>query len=198
MSNRSDNFNRADTTNNINGPSDAGSSWSQLSGTWGISSNQAYKSSTGSQEICVLEANAAVVTLQVTLSFLTGGATDLGAVVRVSDNSNYILAVYNHATSTVAFYTNIAGSFTQLNSASPVAYAQGDVMVVDADAGDNLTMKKNGATVLTATSSFNNTATKHGLRMNGDPAASIGWDDFSITDNTVVAASAILMGQALL
>jgi hypothetical protein len=94
VSNRTDNFDRADTTNNIGTPSDAGSAWTQSQGTWGIASNAGYESSAaGAQNIAQLEASLADVDVQVTLSNVSAGA-DAGPVARFADTSNYLLWIY--------------------------------------------------------------------------------------------------------
>src|SRR5688500_3275217 len=111
MTNRTDNFNRADTTNGIGTPSDAGSAWSQLSGTWGISSNRAYESANTGQAVCVLEASASNVEVQVTLVTLN---VDPGLIARAADDSNYILLAVG--TNGFLLYKKVSGSFTQLDS----------------------------------------------------------------------------------
>jgi len=180
LANRADNFNRADTSgNNIGTPSDGGSAWiNTLSGSWDIGSNQAKETSGTGQVICVLEASTALATVQATATNLGSNA---GLVLCVSDDNNYIVGVFAPGFS-MAVYKRVAGSFTQLGSTYGGSISNGDVFALERDASDNIAFKQNGVSRVTATDSFNNTATKHGLRANSD--TSVRFDDFSITDNS--------------
>lgn len=194
MSNRADNFNRSDTTNNIGTPSDGGSAWSQLSGAWGISSNQGYESGAGVQRVCALDASSAVVTVQVTMA---SKGSDAGINWRAADSTNYILGAYTPVSSAMRIYKDVAGSFTQLGVATGLTLADGDVIKGTVDASNAHTFYLNGvAKVGPVTDSAGSTNTKHGIRANADSAAR--FDDFSITDDGggggTIARRLMLMG----
>ncbi len=169
---RSDNFNRGDTTNAIGTPSDGGSAWSQLSGTWGISSNQGYNSSGGSQEICVLESSQSNVSVEAVCS---PNAGSMGLVIRCTDNTNYFVLIVTG--SGIELWMNDDG-FTQLD-AFVGTVNNGDTIRVDATSGNVITGYQNDVQRVTATNSFNSTATLHGMRCHSTTAPR--FDDFSIT-----------------
>lgn len=170
--NRSDDFNRADSTSSLGSPSDGGSAWSALAGTWGINTNRGYSPS-GGQAVAVLEASAADVRLEAVIQ--TAGS-DYGLVVRASDNSNYWLLAIT-ATNFV-LYRKEAGSFTNETS-GPAATVNGDTVRFEAN-GTSLKGYLNGVEKLSFTSSFNQSATQHGIRSNTD--AVVRFDDLTITD----------------
>jgi len=179
VTSRSDNFNRADTTNAIGTPSDGGSAWSVQSGTWGIASNRGYTSAASTQGTCVLEASSAVVTVQATLATVGGNP---GLVVRASDDNNYIVGVYATGLGPgMAVYKRVASNFIQLGSTYVGTVSANDVMVLDVDASNNIAWKQNGTSRVTAADSHNSTATKHGIRAHEDTTSR--FEDFSITDN---------------
>jgi hypothetical protein len=192
VSNRTDNFDRADTTNNIGTPSDAGSAWTQSQGTWGIASNAGYESSAaGAQNIAQLEASLADVDVQVTLSNVSAGA-DAGPVARFADTSNYLLWIYTIGSSGLRMFKVVAGSFTQLGSTASYTAANGDVLKFTVN-GSTLNGYVNGALkVGPQTESAGSTNTKHGLRSFNDSASR--FDDFSIVDNS--GGGDTLMAQA--
>jgi len=181
MSNRSDDFNRADGA--IGSPSDGGAAWSVLAGTWNVASNEAQcTTGTSAAHSVVLEASSAVVDVQVTRR----ASLDVGLVCRASDASNYILLAYGDTTAQYRLFRVQAGAFTLLASVS-VTTASGDVVKLTVTSGDAYTAYKNGVSQLTGSSSFNNTATKHGMWTWNDTAAR--FDIFSITDNAATTTS---------
>jgi hypothetical protein len=173
MTDRTDNFNRTDTTSNIGTPSDGGSAWSQLAGTWGINSNKAYESAGSSLSAVVLESSVSDVDVQATA--VTVSAV-VGLIARAADNNNY-LNVSSASGSGTSMYKRVAGSFTQLGSHATSA-VDGDVLKFTVN-GSSLTLYLNGVSRITATDSAGSTNTQHGLRSHND--ASFRVDDFSIT-----------------
>lgn len=176
MANRADNFNRSDVNSPMGTPSDGGSDWTYPGTTlWGISSNQAFNFGQESQSIAVLEASSATVEVQATLSTISA---DGGLCARVVDNSNYIVVA---ATAGVSYrlFKQVAGSFTQLGSTYATSPANGDVIKLVCN-GSNIEVFVGGVSRITAIEGAHSTATKHGLRCNGDQ--NTRYDDFSITD----------------
>lgn len=172
MSNRSDNFNRADTTNAIGTPSDGGSAWVQSAGTWGISTNTGYESGGLSQQnIAVLESSLSDVDVQVTVSTL---GSDNGLVARFLDTAHYLLFIYTAGTGYRMFKD--VGGFTQLGSTASGTGANGDVYKFSVN-GSSLTGYVNGVSKITATDSAGSTNTQHGLRAFADSV--VRFDNFS-------------------
>lgn len=172
MTDRVDNFNRADSAAALGTPSDGGSAWVATSGGWGISSNQAYQYSSTNHHVAYLEASVADVDVEVTI---TTRGTDSGLSARVVDDNNHLLVATSG--SGVYLYKKVSGSFTLLGSYG-TAISDGDTIKLRCS-GNDLTVYVNGVSRITATESDHNTATKHGLRNNDNTAAR--WDNFSIT-----------------
>src|SRR5438552_14788054 len=116
MTNRTDNFNRADSTTALGTPSDGGSDWIAINGTWGISSNQGYKVATdANSQRAVLESSVSNVDVQATLA---GNATSGGGglVCRLADVNNLIVAAIGANNLVANIFKIVAGSATQLGS----------------------------------------------------------------------------------
>jgi len=168
MSNRSDNFNRSDGS--IGTPSDGGSAWSVLSGTWDILSNQARESGGGSQTVTVLESSETDGDVQVTLATV---GSDSGIIGRADDDNNYFLV-----NSGGFLYTRSGGGFTLLASGGG-AWSNGDVVKIHFAGGSAIEFFLNGSSVISTTNSDHSTATKHGIRAHNSTNAR--FDDFSFT-----------------
>lgn len=175
MTNRTDNFNRADTTSAIGTPSDGGSAWTQQSGTWGISTNQGYESGAGSQTSAVLESSVANVDVQATINV---AAADCGLIARAADDNNYLLLITSTVVGGFTIYKRVAGSFTNIASAS-FTVSNGDVCKFEVDSSNLLQGFQNGVSKVSVTDSAGSTNTKHGIRSNNVSTAR--FDDFSIT-----------------
>ena len=186
MGNRTDDFNRADSSSSLGTPSDGGTGYTISSGTWGIASNQGRCVSSTAQSIAYTEASAANADVQVTLTTIS---TDIGVVCRVVDSNNYILGTATGG-SGYRLYKRVAGSFTQLGSTSVNIPANGEVLKLTLN-GSSLTLYSNGVSRVAATDSAHSTATKHGLRANSDTSSR--FDDFSVTDLSAGGAAVSLL-----
>jgi hypothetical protein len=178
---RADTFDRADSSGGLGTPSDGGSVWVQdTSGggvTFGISSNKAYDPfDNNGHLVASLEASAADVSVQVTLAAFAG---QMGLSARVSDANNF-LNVRALAGTGYSLFKRVAGSSTQLGSTWAGTPADGDVVKL-VMSGSSLEVFVNGVSRITATDSFNSTATKHGLWAFAANFTAARWDDFSIT-----------------
>lgn len=191
MTNRTDNFTRADVTGGMGTPSDGGSQWAAPTGNFGIISNTAYKFQGAAHQTSTLESSVTAVDVQATITAV--GSTNGGIVARASDDSNFILHYWN-GTSNI-LYKQVATVYTQLGSTFTGTLAANDVLKLSCDSSDLLTCYQNGVSRISATDSALNTVTKHGLESFGEGTAnSLRWDDFSITAIT----SDTLMAQACL
>lgn len=182
MANRSDDFNRANSTS-LGTPSDGGSAWAGSSSTYGTTSNQAYLSGSAGWNTAVwLEASSATGEAQIT--FISGTSTNCGVLARVVDAQNFILGQF---TSTNLFiFKRVAGTFTQIGSTYSGGAAANDVFKITAS-GNSLALLQNGNTRVSGTDAAHNTATKWGfVENNGN---TIRYDDFSFTDTAVASKS---------
>ena len=167
----SDTFNRADNASSL-GTSDSGHVWSALLGTWGISSNKAYKPSGAGQSFAVVDSGLSDCTIDVTVSgTLTAGG---GITFRATDASN-LWFVEMDVGQTLLYKVEAGGYNAPVTGMA--TFSVGDVMSVVLS-GTSISIEKNGTQIGSHTSSFNQTATKHGLRAYGN---AVTFDDFSVT-----------------
>jgi hypothetical protein len=175
--NRADTFNRANQSG-LGSPSDGGSAWAQNGHSFAIDGNAARLAS-GTYASATLDAATADAEVSLVVAARAAGA-HFGLVLRASDDSNYLAAVFT-------FNGTVAGGGLFRRDAG--TYVNIDGWVADFDAGDTLTfrgegnalvVKINGTTVLTSSSSFNATETKHGLYFGLDNATRV--DSFTLTD----------------
>jgi hypothetical protein len=174
MTNRTDNFNRADSTTALGTPSDSGSNWVALTGTWGIGTNKGYPVSVSGEGVAYLESSIADCDVQVTTPVVSN---DCGIQCRVVDASNMIIG-WVAASTGWRIYKLVAGTYTQLGSTASGTPANNDVLKMNMS-GNSLTFYANGVSKVAVSDSAHNTATKHGLRSYN--TTSVTFDDFSIT-----------------
>jgi hypothetical protein len=153
-----DTFTRADSATSL-GTADTGGAWTALSGTWGISSNQAYKPA-GTTGIAYIDSGKADCKIQVDHSTVSG--VNGGLAFRIVDASNYWLASGNQ------LWKVQSGSFIA-QGGTYLSFTNGQTMQVVLN-GSLITVLKNGVAVATAVDSFQSTATKHGLRTDNTTA----------------------------
>lgn len=170
-----DSFDRADSTTSPGATDGAGTldplTWVERTGAWGISSNQAFTNSAVLRSVATVNLGVSDIDIQVTLAVL-GSA---GLTFRFSDTSN-LWWVRNNAgtlelTERNGGVQNVRGSAAGLTA--------GDTIRVVAN-GDDIECFRNGVSQFTYNSSFNNTATHHGLFNNNDTTARL--DNWSASD----------------
>lgn len=161
-----DSFNRASSTTTM-GNTDTGETWVPNSGTWGIAIDDQAYASVASQSTTVVESGVSDCTVEVTLDVVS----DSGLCLRSTDNNNHFV------TNATTLFRKQSGSFTAIGTFS-TGFGSGNVIKAVLS-GTSIEIFRNGSSVLSVTSSFNQTATKHGLRSNG--ANLPRFDDFSIT-----------------
>lgn len=184
MSDRSDDFNRADNASSLGTPSDGGSAWVSAAGVWGISSNRGCNVDGDTERNVYLESSSSNVEVQVTLTTLT---SDAGVNARLADSNNMLLGLMTHGTG-IRLFKRVGGSYTQLGSTYGGSMASGDVIKLRVDSSNSITLYQNGVSrVGPATDSAGSTNTKHGLRTWSD--SSSRFDTFSITDIVAGAVS---------
>lgn len=166
----SDTFDRADSTTTL------GSYWSALSGTWGIGTNKAYAVTGASHNFVTHDAETPDVTMTVTVGGSSGG--QMGLCFRVTSTGNCYALNFN-AGANITVQKVVSGTFTTVGTVAGFA-ATSDVMTLTCK-GSQITVKKNGSTVLDFADSTWLTATQHGLYSNGSqPAATRAWDTFTM------------------
>lgn len=170
-----DDFNRANTTNAIGSTSTGAKAWSQVLGTWGITSNQAYESSYAlATNIAVVESGVADCTVSVKI----GSNGSYSGLVFRSDGTtaNGIFVQYDDVSKVLNMLKKVGGVQTSIGTPASVTLALTDVVAVVLS-GSSITVKVNGVTKISVTETDNATRTKHGIWSYG---AAGSFDDFSI------------------
>jgi hypothetical protein len=154
-----DSFNRANSTAGL-GTADTGQTWQALAWVWGIQNNQAYWVS-GNPAFFVVESGQSDV--QITLDNIVISAGQAGGVLafRVSDSSNYWL--YRNLSSVHQLYKFVGGTATLVSSISGSLSAGTHQIKIIAN-GSVIECYIDDALQISVTDTFNQTATKHGLR----------------------------------
>lgn len=170
----SDTFTRA---NNASAPGNAETGQAAQSfyyGTapvWGISGNRLYLPTPSSTyAFLVYECGVADGTLSIKLYGWPGRR---GLALRLTDANNMLLLEID-ATG-AALYRRQAGGYTQIGSSGGASVSEGDTLTAILS-GSNITVQRNGATLFSATDSFNAAATLHGVA-SGNGISGLEYDD---------------------
>lgn len=173
--NRSDNFNRTNSTTALGTPSDAGSDWVAITGTWGISSNKAYNVTEDSNAKAVLDAGTPDVSVTVTLT--QNGGHNAGVFARLADADNYYRLRYNWDEGRLSLVKFVANTPTLLAQVD-VGFSDGDTITLEC-LGNRLKGYINSDLHILELDESLPTGDLHGLYSRYDPAPR--FDDFSIT-----------------
>lgn len=169
-----DSFTRANSAVSL-GTADSGQAWSALSGTWGITSNQGYCAVSGgtNENAAVVESGIANGVVRVTMA--TSASSRV--VFRRTDVDNGFIADIFATSATL--YRHEAGSYTELDTNLALTVNDGDIFEAVLR-GPAISILQNGTEVLSATSTFNQTATKHGIGASG-ATLTARFDNFAIS-----------------
>lgn len=185
-----DTFNRADSATSLGTTSDGTTVWTDLVGTWGILSNQAYLAANATDALTVIDAGTADGTVSVVCRTTVGNQ---GIAFRVVDASNYWRAVFVTANS-IYVQQCVAGVLTNMGGTPMTqALADGDVLSVVLS-GTSIVVQLNGVTKVSITDATFQTATKVGLcqSVGGDP--SYKYDDFTVVFGGLAPTTPGLLG----
>lgn len=168
-----DTFTRADSAVSL-GTAESGQAWSALSGTWGISGNQARIATLSGANTDAAVVDAGVSDCLVTVTMATVGGTPR-LVFRATDASNCFFVDVQGASAT-KMYRRQAGANNEIASTTTLV-PNGGILSVRLNGAD-IRAALNGVELFSVTSAFNQTATKHGL---GGTATDARFDDFRVT-----------------
>lgn len=179
MSNRTDNFNRADGALNGSTPSDGGSAWTDTApSACSIASNQLRCGNMfSSWQPASLETSTAVGKI----SFVVKVLGNSGFGFRYVDSSNFWHVQV--LSSGLGLYKRVAGTFTLYGSTYSGTISVGDTIEVEVTSGDVWTVKQNSTLRINpgTSDSAHNTATKLCV---GGSSGSAKYDDMSFTDTS--------------
>lgn len=169
-----DSFDRADTRSGLGITPTGGHAWryDATDGSWAIIGSQAgVRLSRGGSHVAFINDGLSNHTLSVTIAAFQNGST--GIVFRRSAIDSYWLA-WIDGSGKWQLWKNVAGTFAAASS-GPTA-AVGDVVAINA-VGSNISVRINGTAQMTASDTFNNTATEKGLWSPNSPTSR--FDSFS-------------------
>lgn len=167
-----DTFTRPDSATTLEN-AETGQAWQVLAGTWGIASKTAYcVAHGGTNKACaVVETGMSDGVVEVTHSSLSAGGSRLA--FRFTDVDNGFIVGAESAV--YQLYRLEAGTYNAIGSWATTP-ASGDVVRVVMN-GSSITVYINGTARITATSTFNQTATKHGIAA---ASTSSRFDNFTV------------------
>jgi hypothetical protein len=199
-----DSFNRADNPFDLGSTNGAGTldpmTWINAGSQVGINGNRAYPNS-NSFSTTFLNLGTADVDISVVTADSSGGAFGTNGVLilfRNIDSGNRFYAQMNSAG--VSLFKRQAGGFVQIGTTVPGATVGDTLRVVTS--GSNITVYRNSTLVITATDTFNQTVTNHGIGFTGAGASgNPAIDSFSASSSagpagTYVKAQADLASHA--
>jgi hypothetical protein len=170
---RADSFNRADGA--IGTPSDAGTTWTPITGTFNVLSNQA-KNNSGSG-LAVLQSYSYIGSVQATITNIGAGP---GLVIRCADALNYIKVVIT--TAGLTLYKMVGGVQTSVGTYTGTI-ANGDTVLLQSDSFNNIIVRQNGTLRITAAVAEGYYNTMHGISADADTTST--FDNFVYTDGIV-------------
>lgn len=180
----SDSFNRTNSATSVGSTDNAYGGTTKtysIYGTavYGISNNQLYQVSGSTADYQFAGFDAGVSNVSVQLTFSTVGGTDVPYIIfRATNATNYLMVTFNFHTPAYELYS-ISNSNFNFIAQSSVAPVNGDVVKVTAN-GSSITVNVNGTNVISATSTFNQTATIVGIC--GAKVTTNRFDDFIVSD----------------
>lgn len=189
-------FTGVDSTTTI--PSaDTGQATEVLSGTWGINANRAYKVSTGTAFV-VWNSGQSDVQISVDKYYGAGtGYKDGGIVFRATNASNFFIFRWNSDNKTLRLYRFQNGSATLLvNNAFDLTVGAWHSLKVAAN-GTTIECYVDGILRISVTDSFNQTATKHGLRQ-FESTGEEYYDNFLVESLTTGTTPTVHEGESVL
>jgi hypothetical protein len=170
----SDSFNRADST--TLGIADTGQSWQSLgTGIFGISSNQAYQSTTGADSLVYIDTTQTDVKTSVVIAVNQGQP---GVFFRIVDANNLFRAL--RVSGTLYLQKKTSGTITTI-STKTLAYVTNEKLSVISKSDGTIEVYVNDVLQISATDNTYVTSTKQGF---GVGSANVGtrWDTFQIED----------------
>jgi hypothetical protein len=179
LSNRTDDFNRANSTSAMGTPSDAGSDWVAHTGTWGIiSTSLGYTVSNTVHAAATLESSESDVDVEVTIQTVSAGV-GMGLIGRFADTSNYLYFQYETGGTKFTLWKVVTNTHTKIGGDVVQTLNANDVMKLSMS-GSALNCYVNDILVIGPISdSAGSSNTKHGLRTY--QSSGTRFDDFSIT-----------------
>lgn len=162
-----------------------GASWAANNGTWTIQGNQATSGVLGAGDYNVATADSGQADVTVTCDITTAGSGAYAPEIvgRLTDASNYWRVEIESTTQVLRIQEYNAGSGTTRASVSLTTVNGGTYALKVVFSGTGITASV-GATTCNWTSSFNQTATRHGVgefTNNGTPYNTCLFDNFKVT-----------------
>lgn len=154
-----DTFTRPDSATSA-GVATNGLTWTAVNGVWGISNGCIYSASGTGARLITVDPGIANGTIDVDIDT---PADYSGVMFRCIDASNH-LWVQNLPGGAIALWKRVGGTSTQIQAVAGQGLVAGDRLTVVLN-GSSVVVKRNGATIITATVTDLQAATKYGFRV---------------------------------
>lgn len=169
-----DDFNRVDQI--PPGVSTSGHTWQPVSGTWGVSSNKLYSTSSGDGEYMSIPYVDSDMYVEATITTLPSSGDAIWLVARYTDaNNNFIAGVVGNGQYSI--YKRISGSYTLIYNSSTGIFTAGDKLGFSVQGG-SLKVYKNDVLQITQTDNTVPLGTNAGVRKNNSNIWRL--DDFTV------------------
>lgn len=158
---------------------DVGPGWTIDAGTFDIQSNQGRVTSAG---VSVASADASHADVTATVKTTVAGVSDSPSLlIRETDSNNHWIAAII-TTSSFDLYEVNGGSFTQRATTLFVATLNQQYTIRAICSGASISCTLDGANNISyGSATFNQTATRFGIRSNDGAGTNFLWDDFLVT-----------------
>jgi hypothetical protein len=186
-----DRITRADSTSSI------GPTWTNLVGTFGVSSNKAYCQATTGQNVATTNSGLSGDGIwRVRITAPTTTTNQFGFAIRIVNSTNFII-LHNGGGNNLLIHKCVAGSFTQLAS-TPVSWVAGQTYELTTITLAGRYQVYLDGSILFDWESINDTAHQTGTGFGpytfNTTAAGARWDDFMAIPSTVTLPADIQIG----
>ena len=192
-----DDFNRADNASSLGSTSTGSVAWVPYGATWGISSNQAYRTAlTNNEPVALIPTSTPEGKVGAAVTVPAGDYVG-GVAARASDANNFLAFVADSGR--VQLMKKVSGTLTSMWSSGFSTYPGGTTYFLEMTCtGDTIECRVDGVLVHTETTTIHNALTGFGLAGSYYTAGSnnVRWDDFDL--ETPQEASVTLTGSATL
>ncbi len=166
-----------------------GPGWVNGNGTFKIVSNKATPNSNANDDMITSDAGNADVTLAMTVTAFgtAGNQRNPGIVLRYTDTTHlWLVDISPGTTNNIVLYENTGSGYTSRATGSAVIVSGTGTGVIVGCVGSVINVQISGNSIFTyIAASSNNTATKYGLRLGVQGAATAcTWDDLLVTGTT--------------
>lgn len=172
-----DRFTRTDSASTL-GSAEIGGAWTAHTGTWGISSNQAYVAARTGDTVATVDAGSATVDVFARVTLAPSGTTEPTLAFRAQNDQNFLMLMLK-GTGTHDVWQRVAGTYTFIASAPFPVVLGGTYSLRITAVGTSCKFYINGSQILDLTIAALSSNTRVGFRLN-DTGTAARWDSLVV------------------